>query len=98
MAFWHGIPFGVDFRGGTLVHVTFADTPNDQQIRSSLDKAGLHNARIQHLSAEGGAPANEVVIALDEKDVNENDLSAGKNKIINALEVNPPQGQQDLNN
>ncbi len=22
MAFWHGIPLGVDFRGGTLVYVT----------------------------------------------------------------------------
>ena len=25
--FWHGIPFGVDFKGGTLVYVKFAQTP-----------------------------------------------------------------------
>jgi preprotein translocase subunit SecF len=98
MLFWHGVPLGVDFRGGTLVYVKFADTPNDHQIRSDLDKAGLHNARIQHLGNEGAGTANEVVIALDEKDTSETDLSSGKNKIINALEVNPPQGKQDLNN
>jgi preprotein translocase subunit SecF len=98
MLFWHGVPLGVDFRGGTLVYVKFADTPNDQQIRSALDKAGLHNARIQHLGAVGSATANEVVIALDEKDTSETDLSKGKNQIINALETNPPEGKQDLNN
>lgn len=98
MIFWHGIPLGVDFRGGTQVNVTFAQAPNDQQIRSDLDKAGLHNARIQHLSGEGGAPANAVVISLDQKELSESDLSAGKNRIINALEVNPPQGKLNLNN
>jgi preprotein translocase subunit SecF len=98
MLFWHGIPLGVDFRGGTLVYVRFADTPNDQQIRADLDKAGLHNARIQHLGTAGAGTANEVVIALDEKDVSESNLGAGKERIINALEVNPPQGKQDLNN
>ena len=29
MMFWHGIPLGVDFRGGTLVYVKFSHTPND---------------------------------------------------------------------
>ena len=24
MLFWHGIPYGVDFRGGTLVYVKFS--------------------------------------------------------------------------
>ena len=28
MAFWHGIPLGVDFRGGTLVYVKYAHTPD----------------------------------------------------------------------
>ena len=29
MLFWHGIPLGVDFRGGTLVYVKFAHTPDN---------------------------------------------------------------------
>src|SRR5262245_58497157 len=95
MLFWHGIPLGVDFRGGTLVYVKIAEAPDAQKIRAALDKAGLHNARIQ---SYGDKAENEVVISLDEKDTSEQDQSRGKNQIINALETNPPQGKQDLNN
>jgi preprotein translocase subunit SecF len=95
MLFWHHIPLGVDFRGGTLVYVKFVDTPDDKAIRASLDKAGLHNARIQHAS---GLTTNEVVIALDEKDTNEADLDRGKDQIIAALETNPQAGKQNINN
>ncbi|HET6840355.1 MAG TPA: protein translocase subunit SecF [Candidatus Angelobacter sp.] len=95
MLFWHGVPLGVDFRGGTVLYVKFTDTPNTTQIRSDLDRAGLHNARIQSL---GAAANHEVLIALDIKETSEADLSRGENQIIQALEVNPPQGKQDLNN
>jgi preprotein translocase subunit SecF len=95
MIFWHGIPLGVDFRGGTDVYVKFLNTPNLQEIRGALDKAGLHNARIQRYDVES---ANEVMIRLDEKETGEIDQEAGKQKIINALETNAPQGKQDFNN
>lgn len=94
MLFWHGIPLGVDFRGGTLVYVKFTNTPNLQAIRGDLDKAGLHNAVIQSLEAG----SNEVVIKLDLKETSEADLSKGKNQIINALETNPVAGKQNINN
>ena len=94
MLFWHGIPLGVDFRGGTLVYVKFVNTPNLPAIRADLDKAGLHNAVIQSLEAG----SNEVVIKLDLKETSEADLSKGKNQIINALETNPVQGKQNINN
>ena len=93
--FWHGIPLGVDFSGGTLVYVKFASQPNDNAIRASLDKAGLHQARIQRF----GQPANnEVLISLEEKETSEQALDRGKTQIINALESNAPAGKQDLNN
>jgi preprotein translocase subunit SecF len=95
MLFWHGIPLGVDFRGGTLVYVKFVETPNGSKIRASLDKAGLHNAVIQRY---GNPVDNEVVIKLDQKETSEADLSKGKNEIINALETNPVQGKQNINN
>ncbi len=91
MLFWHGIPLGVDFRGGTLVYVKFVNTPDLKAIRSDLDKAGLHNAVIQSLEAG----SNEVVIKLDLKETSEADLSKGKNQIINALETNPVAGQAE---
>jgi preprotein translocase subunit SecF len=94
MLFWHGIPLGVDFRGGTDVYVKFVGTPNINEIRASLDKANLRNARIQ---TYGEKAANEVVIALDEKETSESDLYRGKNQIIHALEVNPPQGKRFFN-
>jgi preprotein translocase subunit SecF len=94
MLFWHGIPLGVDFRGGTLVYVKFVNTPNLPAIRANLDKAGLHNAVIQSLEAG----SNEVVIKLDLKETSEADLSKGKNQIINALETNPVAGKQNINN
>ncbi len=95
MLFWHHIPVGVDFRGGTLVYVKFADTPNNSAIRAALDKAGLHNAKIQAYDVPS---ANQVVISLDLKETSEADLSKGKNQIISALETNPVPGKQDLNN
>jgi preprotein translocase subunit SecF len=96
MLFWHGLPLGVDFVGGTKVYVSFADPPNDQQIRAALDKAGLHRAVIQHLT--GADTKNEVVITLDLKETSETDLDRGKNQIIDALETNPQPGKQNLNN
>jgi preprotein translocase subunit SecF len=95
MLFWHGIPLGVDFRGGTLVYVKFVDAPNISAVRGDLDKAGLHNATIQRY----GNPAdNEVVIKLDLKETSEADLDKGKNQILTALETNPVQGKQNINN
>ena len=94
MLFWHGIPLGVDFRGGTLVTVKFADTPNNSAIRAALDKAGLHNAVIQNLEAG----SNEVLIKLDIKETTEAQLDRGTARIIQALDINPEQGKQNINN
>src|SRR5499427_368830 len=95
MLFWHGIPMGVDFRGGTLVYVKFSHPPDDKAIRAAMDRAGLHNARIQ---TYGPAQNNEVLIDLAEQETSEQALDRGKLQIIRALESNTPQGQQDLNN
>jgi preprotein translocase subunit SecF len=95
MLFWHGIPLGVDFRGGTLVYVKFVQPPNDNAIRAAMDHAGLHNARIQRY----GPPANnEVLIDVSEKETNELALDRAKTQIINALETSAPADKQDLNN
>ena len=95
--FWHGIPFGVDFKGGTLVYVKFADSPNLNQIRSAMDRAGLKDPRIQ---TYGPAANNEVLVALEQRETSEAALDQGKNTIIHALEANQtqPAGKQDLNN
>ena len=95
MLFWHGIPYGVDFRGGTLVYVKFSHTPDDNALRAAMDRAGLHNAKIQTYDVPSN---NEVLIDLDVQETSEQALDRGKTQIINTLETNAPAGKQDLNN
>jgi len=95
MLFWHHIPLGVDFRGGTLVYVKFSHPPDDNGIRAAMDRTGLHNARIQRFGPPGN---NEVLIDLDARETTEQALDQGKQKIITALETHAPAGKQDLNN
>ena len=95
MLFWHGIPYGVDFRGGTLVYVKFSHTPDDNALRAAMDRAGLHNAKIQTYDIPSN---NEVLIDLDVQETSEKALDNGKNQIIKTLETNAPAGKQDLNN
>jgi preprotein translocase subunit SecF len=94
MAFWHGIPLGVDFRGGTLVYVKYSHTPDPAAIHAEIERAGLKNARVQRY---GAAANNEVLIALDIQETSEQALDKGKTQIIQALESNAA-GKQDLNN
>jgi preprotein translocase subunit SecF len=94
--FWHGIPLGVEFRGGTLVYVKFAQTPNLDQIRHDMNRAGLHDPKIQPY---GPATNNEVLVDLGIQETSEAALDQGKNTIIRALEPNnAAAGKQDLNN
>jgi preprotein translocase subunit SecF len=95
MLFWHHIPWGVDFRGGTLVYVKFSHTPDENAIRSELDHAGLRNFKLQRL---GVASNNEELIDLDVRETSEQALDQGKLKIIQALETHAPSGKTDLNN
>ena len=81
MLFWHHIPLGVEFRGGTLVYVKFAQTPNLDQIRGVMDRAGLHDPKI---SARAGN-RNEVLVDLGMQETSEAALDQGKNTIIRPL-------------
>jgi len=95
MLFWHGIPYGVVFRGGTLAYVKFVKTPDDSGIRAAMDRAGLRNVRIQRY---GQAANNEVLIDVSEKETGEQALDRSKLLIIRALESNAPADKLDLNN
>jgi len=93
MLFWHGIPQGIDFRGGTLVYVRYTHHPNVNGVRTQLDRVGLHNFRIQPL-----LNSNDLLIDLSLKETSEQELDRGKTQIINALETSAPAAKQDLNN
>ena len=95
LLFWHKVPYGIDFRGGTMVEVKFAHPPDYNAITAALDRAGLHHARKQRF---GPVANNEVLIDLALQETSEQALDNGKTQIINALESNAPPGKQDLNN
>jgi preprotein translocase subunit SecF len=98
IGFWHGIPLGVDFRGGTLVYVKYSHAPNAAAIHSDLDRAGLKNASV---TSYGAASNNEELIRLDIQETSEQALDKGKTQIVSALEgsaANANGGKQDLNN
>src|SRR5438067_9991239 len=81
--FWHGIPLGVDFKGGTLVYVQFpSEKPDLNKIRGALDAAGLKDPSLQSY----GPPANnEVLIKLEQKETSEAALDQGRAAIQGAL-------------
>ena len=79
--FWHHIPLGVDFKGGTQVQVQFDRAPDTNQIRQAMDMAGIKDARIQGYDV---ASKNEVLISLPiQRD--EASLDAGREQIMDAL-------------
>ncbi len=86
--FWHHIPLGVDFKGGTQIRVAFAQTPNEDHIRAAMDKAGVRDFRIQRISDPSGHAANKVMIALPESSASDASHDAGRQAVENALTAN----------
>jgi preprotein translocase subunit SecF len=89
------LPLGIDFRGGTLVYVKYSHTPDDNAVRAQMDRAGLHNVRIQRF---GTIDSNEILIDLPLQETSEQALDQGKDQIIKALQTNVSAGRPDLNN
>jgi preprotein translocase subunit SecF len=50
--FWHGLNYGLDFTGGTLVEVQFAEPVVAEDVRASLEHAGINEAVVQHFGSE----------------------------------------------
>ena len=100
--FWHGLPLDVDFRGGTVVRVKFAEHPDADRIRAAVDKAGLKDARIQQ--PYGPAVNNEVLVTLSRSATNESAIDQGRAAIVGTLSQNyspaaaQNQGKLDLDN
>jgi preprotein translocase subunit SecF len=99
--FWHGIKLGIDFRGGTLVYVQFEQSPDPDRIRQAMDRAGIHDSRIQPY---GTASQKQVAISLAQKETQESALDTGRETIVQALNANysnsgtANQGKLDLDN
>jgi preprotein translocase subunit SecF len=82
MLFWHHIPRGVDFKGGTLVYVKFDQTPDTDKVRQATARGGIAGALIQRF---GSTADDEVIVSLPEAQTSENSLDAGRTAIVAAL-------------
>ncbi len=82
----HGLFYGIDFRGGTLVYVRFASTPPIDKIRAGLSEAGLANSTIQQINdISTGGSKNDVMIGLEQKGQGDEALDTGKQAILDIL-------------
>ncbi len=88
LLFWHHLPLGVDFKGGTHVTVAFTAPPNEDHIRQAFDRAGIRDARIQRISGSPGQLQNQEVIALPESTASDANHDAGRAAVENALRAN----------
>jgi preprotein translocase subunit SecF len=86
--FWHHIPLGVDFKGGTQLRVAFPTKPNEDHLREAMDQAGIHGATIQAVSDPSGAAANKVIISLPQAGAGESAHDLGREEIEAALKNN----------
>lgn len=83
--FWHGLPLGVDFKGGTLVYLKFEQTPQVDRIRQAADRAGLHDVKMQRF---GRPQDHEVIVSLPQRDTRESSLDSGRTAIVQTLQKN----------
>ena len=85
MFLWHGIPRGVDFKGGTQITFEFASTPNEDHIRAALDAAHIKEYSIQRISEVGGAMGNKEIVSLPESTALDNAHDQGRAEVEGAL-------------
>lgn len=95
-----GLTYGIDFKGGTLVTVRFAQPPNLDTIRHALEARGITESTLQSIHDIASSNSNEVVIGLEEKAQSDQAVDWGRTTIISALTQSFPAGEpgkQDFN-
>ncbi len=85
MVAWHGIPLGVDFKGGTQITVKFDGTPNEDHIRAAMDGAHVKDAKIQRISDASGKASDEEIISLPQSTAQDSAHDQGRAAVEGAL-------------
>jgi preprotein translocase subunit SecF len=88
LLFWHHLPLGVDFKGGTQVRVAFNTKPNEDHIRAAMDAAGVKGATIQSVSDPSGHAGNTVIISMPESTAKDSAHDQGRIEAEHALNAN----------
>jgi len=80
-----GLPYSIDFKGGTNVDVRFAQPPNIDKIRAGLAAQGLPNTEIQSVSDFANRNTNELLIFVEQKGQGDEAENNGRAQVIGAL-------------
>ncbi|MGB8475559.1 MAG: protein translocase subunit SecF [Candidatus Acidiferrum sp.] len=80
-----GIPYSIDFTGGTNVDVRFAQPPDIEKLRKGLSAQGLGNNEIQSISDIATKHPNEVIIFVGQTGQGEEAGETSKTRILKAL-------------
>ena len=70
--FTRGLHLSVEFTGGTLMEVSYAEAPHLDQVRESLTKGGINDAQVQNY----GSPRDILIRLPQRKDESRDKLSA----------------------
>jgi preprotein translocase subunit SecF len=91
-----GPRWGIDFKGGTLVYVKFAQPVDREQLRAALTQQGLASSTLQRYGPEAN---NEIIIGTEQLGEEDN-LDASRQAIVAALRATyqVPGDKLDLNN
>lgn len=66
-----GINYGVDFRGGAEIQVSFQGKIDLAQLRTALEKEGFSSSSVQSLGSEGNKESFMIKVSASEKNLNE---------------------------
>ena len=83
----HGLFYGIDFRGGTLVDVRFSSKPPIDKVRKGLEDAGLKNSTIKSIgSSLDPNSVNDIEIGLEQSGQGDEALGAGRQAVVDVLD------------
>ena len=81
-----GLNYGIDFAGGTMVHLRFTAAPSIADLRQALGSTGAGGLTVQEF---GGAASNEFMIRMPESDP---ELKKGLSTVVqSAIAENLPE-------
>ena len=87
-----GINFGIDFAGGTLVHLIFQDQVPTNEVRQALRDANIENSVIQEI---GNSGREFIIRTLQELDLNQQDTEA--HEIVGRMVVDALRSESEKN-
>jgi preprotein translocase subunit SecF len=94
-----GLNYGIDFKGGALMTVKFASTPNLEKIRAAFSRSQQVKGEVSVQTITDLSTQNEVEIGtelLNESQLNMN--RAGMEQVLATTFGQPASGKLDLNN